>query len=295
MIVVKLIGGLGNQMFQYAFAKNLALKHAVDLKLDVSGFSKHFNTANYTNRNFELDVFNINCPVASETEIASFQKSKFLKAIDYVSLWLPIKSSFFYLREPQFYYFRKATFAPKNTYIDGYWHSEKYFSSIRSVLLNDFVLSQELSADAQLVADEIKNKNAVAIHVRKGDYISSATNLSIYKTITADYYKDAMKRIADKFQDVVFYVFSDEPEWFRNNVKTDFATVYVDEKMKHKSYEDLYLMSLCKHNIIANSSFSWWGAWLNQHPDKMVVAPKIWYNDSKKNTKDLIPSNWIQL
>ena len=131
--------------------------------------------------------------------------------------------------------------------------------------------------------------------MRRGDYISIEENNRLYGVCTEKYYADAIKKIIDKFSGATFYVFSDEPEWFKNNVKTNCSIEYVTHNQDENSYEDLILMSLCKHNIIANSSFSWWGAWLNENPEKIVIAPKNWFKDRSKNTKDLIPEKWLQL
>jgi len=296
MIVVKLIGGLGNQMFQYAFARSLALKNKTQLKLDITGFDNHFNTENYTNRNFELNVFNITSEIASAEEISPFIKTKFGKAIDFISFFLPFKSNHFYLREPYFHFFEKALTTPATAYIDGYWHSEKYFKNIRTVLLEEFSLKEKLTPELIRITEEIKaSNNSVAIHIRKGDYISNPINKAIYKELTADYYQKAIQIIINKFPDAVFYIFSDEPEWFQQNVQTTENNKFIKMRAGNKSYEDLFLMSLCKHNIIANSSFSWWGAWLNTHESKIVIAPQSWYIGNDKNTKDLIPENWIQI
>lgn len=296
MIIAKIIGGLGNQMFQYAFARKLALKHGVELKLDISGFEKHLNSDNYTNRNFELPVFNIAQNIATDEEIAIFRKSKVGKIKDNLSLRLGLGSSNFYLREPYAHFFEKALKAPANTYIDGYWHSEKYFSDIREILMKDFEIKAPLSTETISIAEKLKrNGNSVSIHVRRGDYISNFLNTKIYAQCDADYYLRAIDYIARSISDPHFYVLSDEPEWFAQHVQTDHPVEYVNYDLTKKNYEDLYIMSQCKHNIIANSSFSWWGAWLNRNSDKIVVAPEKWYIDDSKNAKDIIPDKWTSI
>jgi hypothetical protein len=152
-----------------------------------------------------------------------------------------------------------------------------------------------LSGESEMLSVKIKNEESVSIHVRRGDYISIPKNNELYETCSESYYSEAMNLVKAKFPNAVFYVFSDEPEWFRKNVKVNVPLVYVTHNVGEKSYEDLILMSQCKHNIIANSSFSWWGAWLNDNKNKVVIAPQKWFKDKSKDTKDLIPQKWIQL
>lgn len=295
MIVAKLMGGLGNQMFQYAFGKALALKHNVKLKLDISALTDQEDGSNNTIRDFSLKAFNIHADLASEQEIQEFKKNKIGKIVDLASLSLPLRSSRLYVREPHFHFFENALKAPENSYIDGYWQSEKYFNSIRKQLLEEFSPVKPISTQSKSIADKIKSTTSVSIHVRRGDYISVPQNSDLYEVCSETYYKEAINIIANKVENPVFYVFSNEPEWFENNIKIDFPVEFVRHNTGNNSFEDMYLMSLCQHNIIANSSFSWWGAWLNQHPDKLVLAPKKWFKNNLKNTKDLLPQAWIQL
>jgi hypothetical protein len=295
MIIVKLMGGLGNQMFQYAFGKSLALKHNVELKLDISNLNNNDVIKFDSIRDFGLMSFNIKSGIATIEDCKRFKKSKILKLTDILSLYLPMKSKNFYLREPCFSFYKKAFATPGNAYVEGYWQSEKYFNSIRKELINDFTVVKSLSIHSNSFVDKMKRGESVSIHVRRGDYVSLPQNAAIYETCSQDYYLEAVKMIIRKFPNATFYIFSDEPEWFKNNVKIDFPVEFVRHNKVENSYEDLILMSLCKHNIIANSSFSWWGAWLNQNKNKTVIAPKRWFKDKSKNTKDLIPETWTQL
>ncbi|MGZ6540009.1 MAG: alpha-1,2-fucosyltransferase, partial [Bacteroidia bacterium] len=288
-------GGLGNQMFQYAFGKSLALKHNVNLKLDISALNDKSIKEEYTIRNFALGNFNVHADLASAQEIKQFVKNKAGKLIDLASLYFPFKAENFYLREPSFSFFKKAFNAPANSYVDGYWQTEEYFSSIRKELLKELSPIKSLSPESILIADKMRKGESVSIHVRRGDYISIPQNNVLFETCSESYYYEAIKMIRNKFPDSFFYIFSDEPEWFKNNIRIDFPVEFVTHNIRENSYEDLVLMSLCKHNIIANSSFSWWGAWLNENPDKIVIAPKHWFKDKSKNTKNLIPQKWIQI
>ncbi|HEY0030058.1 MAG TPA: alpha-1,2-fucosyltransferase [Bacteroidia bacterium] len=293
MIIVKLMGGLGNQLFQYAFGRHLAIMNNVELRMDVSGLQTSDNR--FTSRNLDLSNFNIQASIATENDLKSYAKSKLGKVIDLLMLQLPFKKSNLYIREPGFRFFKSALTAPNNSYLDGYWQSEEYFKDIRSQLLNELTLNSAASAKTIETSSRIKATNAVSIHVRRGDYISIAQNQSVYETCNETYYLNAMRRITLTVKDPVFYVFSDEPDWFRQNVKTQYAVEYITHNLGADSYQDLYLMSICQHNIIANSSFSWWGAWLNASPGKIVIAPRKWFKGTGKDTSDLIPKQWIQL
>ncbi|MCX6297102.1 MAG: alpha-1,2-fucosyltransferase, partial [Bacteroidetes bacterium] len=180
MIVVKLMGGIGNQMFQYSFAKQLSLKQGVDLKLDISELNGKLVNEKYSIRDFELNNFNINASVASENEIKAFQKNKFGKLMDLVLLYLPFNNKKRYIREPYFRFFKKALSVNGNAYLDGYWQTEKYFEGIRIELLKDFTLKTELSEKSKEIANKVLTQQAVSIHVRKGDYLSIEENKSLF-------------------------------------------------------------------------------------------------------------------
>ena len=161
--------------------------------------------------------------------------------------------------------------------------------------IKDFTFQSPFSEKSRLISEEIKQLNSVSIHVRRTDYISNIPANNYHGTCNETYYIEAMKIIGKKISNPHFYIFSDEPEWFKANIKTNFQVTFVEHNKNEKSFEDMYLMSLCKHNIIANSSFSWWGAWLNSNENKQVIAPANWFQDKTKNTKDLLPETWIKL
>ncbi len=292
MIIVKLMGGLGNQLFQYAMARHLAIKHKTELKVDITGLHTKALSENGTVRELELNKMGLNLDVASSQELEAYQKGKAGKMLDL--LFLPVGLNKLYIRERHFEFYSKALTAPKDCYLDGYWQSENYFSMIREELLKELRPS-ELSSETKELAKQLCEGTSVSIHVRKGDYISIPLNRDIYAICGEKYYKAAIDKMNAAHRDCTFYVFSDEPEWFRRNVGDTPQVKYVTHNSGKDSYQDLYLMSLCKHNIIANSSFSWWGAWLNMNEGKTVIAPKHWFKSDSKNTKDLIPASWIRL
>lgn len=289
------MGGLGNQLFQYSFARHLAYKHNVDLKLDVTGLSAGSSDGVYTIRELGLGNFDIRAGIASENELKIYQKNKFGKMVDLFYLFLPFKVNRLYVKEPFFHFFKNALLAPEDCYLDGYWQSEKYFKESRKELLSELKLCSSLSEKSKEIESRINESQSVSIHVRRGDYISDPHNQNIYETCGADYYLKAMDKIAETVKRPVFYVFSDEPDWFMKNIHSSYSVEYITHNLGKDSYQDLHLMSLCNHNIIANSSFSWWGAWLNPSDKKIVIAPRSWFKDKRKDTKDLIPQSWIQL
>lgn len=295
MIIVKLMGGLGNQMFQYAFGKALALKNKTELKLDVSALGDTLTPGTHTIRYFQLDLYNINAVIASKEDLIKYQKGKIGKLLNMFLFYLPFKIQNLYIREPFFHFFKKALNVPSNSYMDGYWQSEKYFNTIREELIKEFTPAGSLSAETMRLAEKIRVTQSVSIHVRRGDYIADPLNIKRFEVCNESYYKQAMNTITGKVADPSFFIFSDEPEWFKKNIQTTFPVEYVTHNTGLSSYEDMYLMSLCKHNIIANSSFSWWAAWLNKNKAKIVIAPKTWFKDNSQNCKDLLPETWMKL
>jgi hypothetical protein len=181
-----------------------------------------------------------------------------------------------------------------NIHLDGYWQSEKYFIDITDTLRLDFTLKKEMEVKARDLYEKIKNKNSVSLHIRRGDYLSSKFS-SIYPVLSIDYYSRALKVIKDKIKDPQIFVFTDDIEWVKDNLDIPVQIEFVSGQKDINANEELILMSQCRHNIIANSSFSWWGAWLNSNPEKIVIAPSHWlYVDSYK-IDDLVPKKWIKI
>ena len=292
MVIVNLIGGLGNQMFQYAAGRALSLERGIPLRLDIADF------ANYElHQGFELHrVFNCTAEIANETDMRRALGWQFMTSVRK----LVSRSSMAVLRrkefiiEPHFHYWSGIKNAPSDCYLLGYWQSEKYFLEVGTQIRKEFSFKLPLEKKNTEIADQIKQTNAVSLHVRRGDYVGNSKSSKMYKLCTLDYYKSSIQYIADRVKNPNFIVFSDDIAWARDNLKIEFAHQYLDHNQSAESYNDLRLMSLCRHHIIANSSFSWWGAWLNSKPNKLVIAPKNWFFD-QKNVKDLMPTGWIKL
>lgn len=298
MIIVQFTGGLGNQMFQYALGRRLSLLHDVELKFTLS-FYQHDPL-----RDFALDCFHVAGSVASGHEISRYAKSPFFALDNYflnrLVRWGLYKWPVTVSDEPPgqqalMVYNDRVLDAPRNTYVQGYWQSEKYFLPIRQVLLDDFTCRDELDSANQDMLKNIQNCTAVSLHIRRGDYVSNPMTNHSHGTCDLDYYEDAVRYITGKIVDTHFFIFSDDLRWAQEHLHTGFPTTFVTINDGTASHRDMELMRHCKHHIIANSSFSWWGAWLNTDPQKLVIAPKQWFNHFSADTRDLIPESWVRV
>ncbi len=282
------MGGLGNQLFQYATGKTLAIQHNTTLKLDLSFLNKDSDL--HTKRNFELDVFKIDYELCSIGEVDFFTNRPVLQK------YLPFLFSAKHVANEKSFEFDAAVFSfPKNTYLNGFWQSERYFAGSRRILLDELVVNRPESEKVRAMKNLILNSNSVSLHVRRGDYISNPISSQFHGNLQLDYYHKAIDYLNNIYNDLKFFVFSDDIAWVKLNLKPANDCEYIDFNTGKDSAFDLQLMSLCKHNIIANSSFSWWGAWLNQNRHKIVISPEHWFADKSINTKDLIPKDWIKL
>jgi hypothetical protein len=283
MKIVKIIGGLGNQMFQYAFYKSLE-KRFHTVKADISEFK------NYSLHNgFELEkIFDVQLQYSSTFENLILGNSNNIAGKIWKKVGLFAK----------FYYYEKNvggfdTFVFKNkksTYYWGYWQNEQYFCDVTEQIKNDFIFKNSLNKQNLQIKEMIENSNSVSIHVRRGDYLNNTG----YECLHNNYYLDAMKYLQSKLKGISYYIFSDDIGWCRDNFILD-NSYYIDWNKGSDSYIDLQLMSLCKHNIIANSSFSWWAAWLNSNPDKIIIAPIKWFSTKKYDSKNIIPDRWVRI
>lgn len=292
MVISQILGGLGNQMFQYAAGRALALAKNSRLLLDLRAFET------YTLHNgFEIDrVFFAPVDVATEADVNQLLGwrsgsviRKLLKRTRSPLLHGPHLAI-----EPHFNYWPGLSEGTVPCYVMGYWQSEKYFKEFEQTIRADFKFKVSLSDENRETANHMRSCNSVSLHVRRGDYITHAPTAKILNTCSIDYYRKAIACITEKIPLPHFFVFSDDQLWARNNLDIPFPVEYVDRNRGSHSHIDLQLMSLCKHQIIANSSFSWWGAWLNENPNKIVIAPHDWFCNGL-NDNDLIPQQWIRL
>ncbi len=282
------MGGLGNQLFQYAAGKTLAIQHNTILKLDLSFLNQESDL--HTKRNFELDVFITDSEFCTAGEVKAFANKPA------VARYLPFFFHDKFVANEKGFEFDPAFFSfPENTYLNGFWQSEKYFAGIRSILLKDLVVKREASERLRAVKNLILNSNSVSLHVRRGDYITNPSSREFHGNLQLDYYHKAIDCLNNLYRDLKIFIFSDDIAWVKLNLKPVNVCEYIDFNTGKDSAFDLELMGLCKHNIIANSSFSWWGAWLNQNSNKTVISPEHWFANENINTKDLIPNDWIKL
>jgi hypothetical protein len=291
MIIVKLIGGLGNQMFQYAAGKALALRHHTEVKVDTIELESD-PEGKFTKRHFELGIFESKITIASKEEVNAFSNLGGSKIKREFQRRFPFLFSRLMAVESGTPYHPEFTKYPKHTYLSGFWQSELYFKDVAQDIKKDFTFGAKIIDRNKELATKILGVNSVSVHVRRGDYVSNANAHQFHGLCSLDYYNQAVSMIAEKQGAIELFVFSDDIAWCKENLKYDFPIYFVETNDAHS---DMYLMTLCKHNIIANSSFSWWGAWLNNHSQKIVVAPKQWIVDPSVNTKDIIPQSWIKL
>jgi hypothetical protein len=272
MIVIRIIGGLGNQMFQYAMVRSMSIEKKQNFKLDISGFDT------YKLHNYSLQHFNI--------EANYYKKAnRFLEKI----LNLFYKETKF--TETDFGFDENFVHLTGDTiYLEGYFQSEKYFNKHASAIRNDFKVKSKLKPKTIETISYMKTVNAVSIHIRRGDYLTNEK----HNTDKEDSYTSAIAIIVSKINNPVFFVFSDDIEWVKSNITTKFETNFIDFNDVITNFEDLILMSNCQHNIITNSSFSWWGAWLNENENKIVIAPQKWFTDDT-NSNDIIPDTWLKV
>ncbi|MDO8927293.1 MAG: alpha-1,2-fucosyltransferase [Sideroxyarcus sp.] len=292
MVISKVIGGLGNQMFQYAAGRAASLAQGVPLRLDISGFTNYG-----LHQGFELNrVFNCLADIACEGDVRRILGWQYLPIVreKLARPSLSICRGKGYVIEPHFHYWQGIESIPKECYLVGYWQSEKYFQNEAAAIHADFTFKLPLSGPNKELADKISLENAVSLHVRRGDYANNPITTATHGLCSIEYYQAAISHIAEKVESPHFYIFSDDVNWVKENLKINFPCHYVGHNQGAESYNDMRLMSLCRHHIIANSSFSWWGAWLNRNPNKIVVAPKKWFANTN-STRDLFPQGWVTL
>jgi hypothetical protein len=286
MIILNLKGGVGNQMFQYAFGRKLSQKNDDVMKLEVDGLARA-NAVGDIYRDFALDAFAIDNTIATADEV---RKLKYPYGVLSKGLrWFKAKI----LKQTNNGYMPQALNQTGDLFLDGYWQSPLYFADIRDTLLTEFQLSKPLSPAVSSYQAQMAGCASASIHVRRGDYAKNPQVLKEFGVCEASYYQLAVEQMESQVLNPVFFVFSDDIAWVKENLSLPSSAVFVQEPTL-RDVEELALMSMCAHNIIANSTFSWWAAWLNQNPDKVVVAPTPWYETARFDAH-LIPSSWIQL
>lgn len=293
MILIKLQGGLGNQMFQFAFGSILAQKNNTKLIIEDSIYGIVEKKEGYTPRNFELTIFDNSYNFATEDHISLFNKLSLIHRIKRkIKLNYPKK-----IEEKTFEYSSEINSIRSPVLAVGYFQSYKYFTGFENYVRSLFVFPvDKLSKENIDLLPALKKKNTVAIHIRRGDYITDKVTNQFHGCCTVGYYTEAILKIATKVDQPILVFFSDDPEWVKENFeKLPFEKNFIAHNKGKNSWADMFLMSICSHNIIANSSFSWWGAWLNNNPEKIIIAPKYWFQAKEIDINSIIPEEWIKV
>ena len=295
MIVCNLVGGLGNQMFQYACARALSLDLRVPLKFTTDNFGA-YNSHN----GFELDrVFGLKLEIASGKDLArlmGWRRSLLILRRALTKRPFSWLASQRFIAEPHFRYWPALLERARHGgYLQGYWQSERYFFTHAARIRTEFTFKDDFQGANLQIADAILQGSAISIHIRRGDYVSNPKALAIHGICPPDYYHAAIETLRLRCPGARLFAFSDDPQWVSQVLLPRYPDlVLVDHNKGKESYNDMRLMSMCHHHIIANSSFSWWGAWLNPKPDKMVIAPGRWFANGR-DTCDLIPEEWERI
>jgi hypothetical protein len=290
-VITRLNGGLGNQLFQYATGLALARKLGARLKIDITEFET------YHLRRFELGRLPIQASVATTADVAGviINPSRLQRNLNRIAIRLHLDNGKAAFKEIHYHYDPLFEQIRHPVYLNGYWQSEKYFQSVASQLRNELQFN-DIPDQANLDALQlIQSSISVSLHIRRGDYVSNASATAVHGLCSLDYYNAAIRYFAERINSPTFFVFSDDLQWAKDHLKMPHPVHFVDANGPDRGIEDMWLMKSCQHHITANSSFSWWAAWLNQQPGKIVVAPRTWFRDPSFNCEDLIPALWHKL
>ena len=290
MIIVKLKGGLGNQMFQYAFGKSVAQLLNQHLYLDLSFFEDQEKRAGHTPRNYELGILNIHARILEKKELEKLGDSFDLKGK--IKCAINTKFGTFKIKERNSLIKISRLSKFRSYYFDGYFQNEKYFNQLSHKLKKDFFPKTPFDQKTNDWIEKINAHNSISIHIRRGDYINDSITNAHHGTCDEAYYHKAIALISSKVENPHFYIFTDDPTWVSDHFKSGHPQTIVKDHQNNNDFLDIVLMSNCKHHIIANSSFSWWGAWLGKNDQKMVVAPKNWL---VKGGNEIACKEWIKI
>ena len=284
------MGGLGNQMFQYAMGRALSLKNDTTLKLDLKYLIDRKPKKNFIFRNYDLSIFRCNPKIATEEEVKNILGTGILRN-KFINKLVPLFYRRYYT-ENSFEYDKNIYSLSNNTYIEGYWQSYKYFEDISEIIRADFENFSVFNIHQNVMSNKIKSCNSVCINVRRADFLTN----SFHGVCNIDYYHKGLKYISEKVDNLNIFVFSDDILWCKSNLNFRYPTTFLDHEFAGEKFGVyLKLMTECNHFVIPNSTFGWWAAWLNESQDKIVVAPKNWFANNEINTKDLIPKSWIRI
>jgi hypothetical protein len=290
--ICELTGGLGNQLFQYAAARALCIREGRTLY-----FAWHLSRGN-TARSFMLDHYQLGSQVHPSPLARSVLRRLGMRSplSDRKAgrLWRRLRFRLDRLVEPRFS-FAELHSEGEGVVLEGYFQSWRYFIEQERDIRAGLTLRHPLTGEQGKLLRQIESENALCLHVRRGDYVTNPVNVAYHGALDLSYYQAALAALGPAAVGATLYVFSDDPTWSREHIKLDRPTVFVEPSQPEQPWEDLRLMAACRHFVVANSSFSWWGAWLASHPDKRVIAPKRWFAGAEHDTRDLCPPDWIRL
>jgi hypothetical protein len=294
MIIVKIIGGLGNQLFQYATARALALRTNQELAFDVEEY--HKENVGDTKRKLELHLMGISATQVGRKDLKRVKgrepcSRRYLSRLDRIFYKRPRT----YIKEIGPEAIDKLLHLQSEAYLFGYWQSEEYFKDFAKQIRSDLHFSETMNEANVSLLKEISLSNSVGLHVRRGDYANDEKTNVYHGMCSLDYYREALRLISEKCGKPDIFVFSDDINLCRQNLTSTETMHFVTQNEAENTVMDMELMSACKHNIVANSSFSWWGAWLNANEDKMVIAPKKWFNVVDPFKSFRTPAKWVRL
>lgn len=291
MVIVRLNGGLGNQMFQYAAGRALADRLGVELLLDTRAFEHALAFQPFTRRAYALSPFKLRARLATAADLKGWP------------VWVVEIGMRLRFVRPLFrrWHFESAiTYDPglrtlhEPVCLVGYWQSERYFIDFADGIRADFTLRDRLCGANARLLELAHSAGSVSLHVRRGDFVGLKNAAQVHGLCSIDYYRHAIDLVRKRCPECHFLIFSDDPQWACAELPLDASAVFVTGNAE-KPEQDLILMSACNHHIIANSSFSWWGAWLAVNPSKIVIAPKQWFLNAPHDISDLIPDGWIRM
>jgi hypothetical protein len=295
MIVVKLAGGMGNQMFQYAFGRYLSLQHGTELLLDTSILLNRVPCGPKTFYDYELSMFDLPSRIAGEDDIPLYPMSRSIRSRTRRAVHvLQLRArGFKYVLEREFGFSAKLLRLPDNIYLDGYWQSDMYFSGVGGQIRADFTYSRALSDKAKGMQEAIRRQPSVCVHIRRGDYLQYVDHFGV---VGADYVTGALAWLKERRPELHCFVFSNDIPWCQRALDVPRPCTFVSqENAGTDDREHFHLMSLCRDFVISNSTFSWWAAWLSGHPDKVVIAPKNWFQNRKIDTSAVVPREWVRM
>lgn len=285
-VIVKIWGGLGNQLFLYAYARTMK-EIGYDVKIDKQTFYERDFDKVVAKRQYLLDKFNI---TLKETRTNWFTERLIYTGRGRV--WNKLRSiykkhdktNFIDAGVPADTFKGELFYLPKGkSYIQGYLQNDRYFRDIRHILVEEFTLKNRL--------DAVPASNSVSIHVRRGDYMG----IPVFRVLGMDYYNAAMAEMDRRLETPIYYIFSDDTTWIRDNFPKDERHIIVADKYKFSDVEEMVFMSRCSSQIISNSTFSYWAAWLNPNSYKTVIAPDVWFNNGQKKGERILPESWIRM